>query len=302
LSLIRSDRSVLPGNFELDILFPDQTLAVEFNGIYWHSEATGTSPDYHATKSSAARAAGIQLIHVWEDDWRDRRVLVLRSLLTKLGVLEAAAAADPQLAPFTRHVAPTGCTVAPVDRPTAAAFLTANHLQGATSTTGSTSLGLRDATGTLVALLSASISGERATIERYATSCIIPGGLARLEAALVAELPASVSRLVTYADDSLSDSGLYENSGWVNDGVIRPDYSYIVRDTRVHKFNYRLKRFREDEALEYREGLSERELAALNGLNRIWDAGKTRWVKPVSVPAVAQTEPPSTPDALDLAA
>jgi hypothetical protein len=27
--------------------------------------------------------------------------------------------------------------------------------------------------------------------------------------------------------------------------------------------------------------MTERELAELNGLHRIWDAGKTRWVKPV---------------------
>ena len=69
-----------------------------------------------------------------------------------------------------------------------------------------------------------------------------------------------------------------EETGWINDGELPPDYRYVVDGQRVHKFNYRLKRFREDAELEYVEGLTERELADLNGIPRIWDAGKTRYV------------------------
>ena len=39
---------------------------------------------------------------------------------------------------------------------------------------------------------------------------------------------------------------------------------------RVHKFNYQKMWFREDSGLAYQEGLSERELATLNGLSRVW--------------------------------
>ena len=60
---------------------------------------------------------------------------------------------------------------------------------------------------------------------------------------------------------------------------LSPDYKYVMRGERVHEFSYRLKRFREDPNLLFEEGLSERELAALNGLARIWDAGKTKWEK-----------------------
>lgn len=54
---------------------------------------------------------------------------------------------------------------------------------------------------------------------------------------------------------------------------------YVVKGERKHKFGYRLKRFRNDPELQYEEGLTERELAELNGLNRIWAAGKIKWVK-----------------------
>ena len=60
---------------------------------------------------------------------------------------------------------------------------------------------------------------------------------------------------------------------------LAPDYMYIVNGERKHKFGYRLKRFQSDPELKYVVGLTERELAALNGLERVWDAGKTRYRK-----------------------
>lgn len=82
----------------------------------------------------------------------------------------------------------------------------------------------------------------------------------------------------TFSDHCVSDGGLYEQNGFVVDKVLPPDYMYVVGNRREHKFRYRLKRFREDPNLVYQDGISERELAKLNGLRRVWDAGKTRWL------------------------
>lgn len=60
---------------------------------------------------------------------------------------------------------------------------------------------------------------------------------------------------------------------------IKEHYGAVVKNSRVHKFNYRLKRFRNDPELKWEEGLTERELAHLNNLYRIYDCGKTRYVK-----------------------
>jgi hypothetical protein len=45
----------------------------------------------------------------------------------------------------------------------------------------------------------------------------------------------------------------------------------------VHRFRYRKDRFRRDPDLQFVEGETEAQLAARNGLLRVWDAGKTRW-------------------------
>ena len=88
----------------------------------------------------------------------------------------------------------------------------------------------------------------------------------------------NIDTIITFSDHQVSDGGLYEKLGFFCDKELSPDYKYIVDNKRIHKFNYRLKRFKQDPTLIYKEGLTESELAKLNGLERIWDCGKTRWV------------------------
>lgn len=112
-------------------------------------------------------------------------------------------------------------------------------------------------------------------IIRYATHGLVQGGFTKLvKHATAIYQPGS---FVTFADHCISDGSLYENNGFIVDKEIAPDYMYVVNNERKHKFGYRLKRFRDDSDLIWQEGASERELAALNGLEHIWDAGKTKY-------------------------
>lgn len=80
--IIRRDRSILRGK-ELDIWIPEKSVAVEYNGLYWHSEGF-VGKDHHAAKTAVTRRLGIHLIHVWEDDWIYRKNAVksyIRSVL-----------------------------------------------------------------------------------------------------------------------------------------------------------------------------------------------------------------------------
>ena len=60
---------------------------------------------------------------------------------------------------------------------------------------------------------------------------------------------------------------------------LKPDYSYVIGSKRVHKFSYRKKRFKEDKTLLYQEGLTEKELTELNGLDWVYGAGKIKRYK-----------------------
>lgn len=254
-------RNAIPG--ELDILLPGHDVAIEFNGLFWHSETAGKGRRYHLAKTEACRAVGIQLIHVWEDDWALRRPIVERMLTHKLGVSREPLV--PARKTTVTHLAPAE----------AQKFFESHHIQGGAS--GSLNIGLQQDNGTVVAAMTLKRNGDELRLERYATSCRVPGGHSKLIAYLVREIP-GWGRIVTFADHSVSDGSVYRASGWVEDGVLPPDYMYVSKGRRHHKFGYRLSRFRDDPELAFVAGMSESQLAKLNKLDRVWDSGKTRFV------------------------
>lgn len=70
-------------NWEVDIYIEDLKLAIEFNGVYWHSELYKDSK-YHQRKSEYLESIGINLIHIWEDDWLHKQDIVKSIILAKL--------------------------------------------------------------------------------------------------------------------------------------------------------------------------------------------------------------------------
>lgn len=68
IEIIENDRNILE-RAELDIYIPDKNIAIEFNGIYWHTEKQGKNKWYHYNKWEKCNNKGIQLITVLEDDW-----------------------------------------------------------------------------------------------------------------------------------------------------------------------------------------------------------------------------------------
>lgn len=257
----RHVRDLAPG-FEYDVVVADKKVALEYNGLYWHSEKIKPGSDYHLRKTRAAENAGYSLVHVWEDDWRDKRPVVEAMIRRKLGVSE-----EP------RHNA-RSLRVQKISAPEARAFLDAHHIQGFAS--GSWYGALVSEVGPVAVLVMKRRGEDEWELARFATSAIVRGGHTKLLTAFRREH--DPARIVTFSDNTVSSGGLYENSGFRRDGELPPDYTYLVKGSRAHKFNYRKARFQKDDALEYREGLSERQLAELNGLLRVYDAGKVRWV------------------------
>lgn len=258
------NRSVI-APYELDILLADKNIAIEFNGVYWHSDAVVKDKQYHVKKLERCEAAGIRLIQVWEDDWVEHPELIKRLILARIGLSD-------QKRIGARKASPSVITV---DR--AAVFLDNNHIQGRVP--GSFYFGLEHA-GELVAVMVFTKQGKGSTsvmLDRYATSAGIPGGFSKLLKFALSQMP-GVTEVITFADREISQGDLYEQTGFVKDRIIPPDYKYVVNGKRIHKFNYRKARIKADSNLKYTEGMTERELMALNGIPRVWDSGKIRYV------------------------
>jgi hypothetical protein len=272
----KGERSILDGQ-EIDYYLPDRKLGIEYNGLYWHSEAAGKDSKYHQNKLLKAQSKQVALVQIWEDDWLERKSIVMRHVAYRLGKLRQLQELYPDMdencfktvAARKTHVEETTYAVTKE-------FLNKHHIQGAVR--GTKYLTLNDFSGDIKAAFVLSASGVKGEylIARYAAVGIVQGGFSKLlKAAINLYKP---TRLVTFADLTISEGSLYENTGFTAEETIRPDYSYVKAKKRYHKFGFRLKRFKNDDNLVFKEGLTEKELAELNGYTRVWDAGKVRYV------------------------
>jgi len=118
LEVVRNNRELIKPQ-ELDIVIPSHKLAIEYNGIYWHSEQAGIGPDYHSEKTKACESKGYRLIHIFEDEWVLKKDIVKSRLKHILGKTEDLS-----------HIGARQCVVREITSEQKNKFLEKYHIQG----------------------------------------------------------------------------------------------------------------------------------------------------------------------------
>jgi hypothetical protein len=251
----RRDRSLIKP-LELDIVIPSHNLAIEFNGLIWHSELYGKDKTYHINKTKLCNDAGFRLVHIWEDDWRDRKDIEIAFLKSILGKSD------------TKRVYARQCDVQFVENVDAKIFLEKNHIQG--HVPFSKAVGLYHH-NELVALTTFTKRNEDYELTRHVTSCNVIGSLGKAVKFFGEDV-------YTFCDNARFTGESYIKAGFIKFDKIAPDYKYLVNNTREHKFLWRREAIRRKRPDVYSDDLSEREMMLKAEYPRIWDCGKTRYV------------------------
>lgn len=243
-------------DYELDGYSESLRLGVEYNGLYWHSEATGKGVRYHLNKTKYFEALGIRIIHVWEHEWRDRKNQVQ-------GYLRSACGAN------SIHIGARKCDFIVLESSVAREFLEKTHIQGAP---GHTELALGAIyQDTLVGVATFGRhhrqGQEGKVLNRFAclSNTTVVGGLAKFSHMAFDKLGA----LKSWADYSKSQGSGYVSAGWIREGVTRPDYFYATTNSQVVS-----KQSRQKNKVGTPKEATEKQHASEEGLYRIWDCGK----------------------------
>ena len=87
LGLICEDnnRKFIDHKTEIDILIHSEKLGIEYDGIYWHCERFGKNSSYHLNKTKLMNNKDYNLLHIFEDEWKNKREIVLSKIRHKLG-------------------------------------------------------------------------------------------------------------------------------------------------------------------------------------------------------------------------
>lgn len=261
------DRKVL-GSLELDIVIPSKKIAIEFNGIYWHSTKF-RSKDYHLEKTTAAKNVGYRLIHIYEDEWYRSMDAWKLKIASILGV-------DPREKKHARKLSVRCVTESEHVRE----FLNANHIQGAA--TFSFAYGLYDGDDVVAVMTFKKRSETEYELNRYATSCRVVGGFTKIfKKALVDLGEIGVQEIVSFADIGHSDGNMYAVGGWTHVCNTKPDYRYVIDGRRVRKQAFR----RKQQAKMFKDfdpNKTEMQNMLDRGIYPIYDSGLMKFVYQVT--------------------
>ena len=266
---IENDRKILKGK-ELDIYIPEHKLAIECNGIYWHSiQHKKSNKICHFNKWKECKNQGIQLLTIWEDQIINKPEIVKGIIKSHLGIYE-------------HQVGARKCILKEVPSNESNNFLDENHLQGKIN--GSVKLGLyyNDELISLMVFgakrraLGSKTNNDTYELYRYCNKLgwQIQGGASRLFKHFLDMYPNST--IESFSSNDISMGDLYKKLKFELIDIQKGSYWYINKNMqRYHRYS-----FRKDVLVKegYDPNKTEFEITNEIGLMRIYDSGQQKWI------------------------
>ena len=247
---------------ELDIYSVKQNIAVEYNGLYWHSEEYKDT-NYHLNKTELCEKQGIRLIHIFEDEWLYKQEIVKSRLKSILGIID-------------NKIYARQCIIKEVSFKESNEFLEKNHIQGNCMSKYRYGLYYNNE---LVSLMtfgakrkSLGSKSEEGCYEllRFCNKLntnVVGGASKLLKHFIKTHNP---KEIISYCDRRWSQGQLYEKLGFKFDHVSKPNYFYVINGKRENRFKYR-----KSELIKqgFDKNKTEHEIMLGRKIYRIYDCG-----------------------------
>lgn len=274
---------------ELDIYIPDKNIAIEYNGLYWHSDASNLKKkeipdkekisrniDRHLIKTIDCEKKGIRLLHIFSDDWEYKKDIVKSIIAASLGI-------------FAKKLNARTCRIEEIPLGVYKDFLNKNHLQGYAYADIRVGLYYKGEIVQLIGINSKGNHSKNPELVRMASALNtqVRGGFSKLLNYI--DKTFSFEKMVSYINRSLYSGNSYQINNFEIEKYNRPTYYYIDQSSsekiRIPRYNFmreKIKRAYEKGELIY---WNPEETEALNmyknGYYRIYDCGTIRVVRPL---------------------
>lgn len=258
-------------NIEFDIYIPSCKLAIEYHGLYWHSERF-KDKEYHLNKLKCAELNEIQLIQIFSDEWMEKSTICKSRILNLLKL-------------SSNKIYARKCQIKEIDKNEATRFLTLNHIQGSTGSSFYIALIYKDEIVSLMTFGKYRKSLGKVAVEnefemvRFCNkiNCSVVGAASKLLKFFIKKY--HPKKIISYADKRWSSGNLYLKLGftYVKDTV--PNYFYTIGNKRYYRFQ-----FRKSELIKsgHDKDKSEREIMKENNIDRIYDCGSKLYELPIN--------------------
>ena len=264
-TVLENDHEVI-APYELDIYIPEKKIAIEFNGLMYHSigiqfpaQTDNRLVTYHKMKTDLCREKGIQLLHIYESEWLTHPDRWKSVISYKLGI-------------SSLRIHARSCEIREEKPDTD--FLAQYHLQGPSSANIAFNLYYK---GDIVATMTFGKPryNKKVTWELH-RFCVksgfsIPGAASRLLKHFRQKYPGSI---VSYANLRWSDGSLYKKLGFTQISVSEPSYYYFKPSDFILHHRSQFQKHKLSGILSnFDPKLSETENMLNNGYRKIYDCG-----------------------------
>lgn len=253
---IKTQKKYIDNN-QIDIFIPSINLGIECNGLYWHSELY-KSQKYHLNKTLLAQKHNIKLIQIFEHEWKNRKNQVKSRLKSLLGLNKII---------YARKL-----TLNKVEWTKAKEFIDNVHIQPLKAKP-LISFGLYDK-DEIFCIATFSLhhrNNKEIVLSRFCCKdgFTIIGGLSKITKYASNYFK---KQIVSWCDLRWSDGNGYEKSGWKKILINKPDYFY------TDGINVIAKQARMKSKVKTPDNMTEHEHALKDGLLKVWDCGKIKYV------------------------
>lgn len=254
--------------YELDIYIPSLKIAIEYNGLRWHSEQFGKDKWYHYNKMKLCNEKNIKLIQIFEDEYVYHKEIVLSKIKHLINKDNS-----PKI--YGRK-----CNVKVIDYKLAKTFLEKNHIQGWTSSTVYLGGYYKDELIAVMSFIKENNNSKKWELNRFATNinyhCVGIGG--KLFKYFI--LNYEFDEIKSFADKrwTINENNIYTQLGFEFIKNTEPDYRYYNNSNgiiRYHKFNFRKERLHKKYGLPLT--MTESDMMEQLGYSKIYDCGLIKY-------------------------
>lgn len=265
----RNSKILLDKRKEIDIFIKSHNIGIEFNGLYWHSEAE-IYFDHDRQKSFNAREKGIRLIHIWEDDWTHKKE-ICKNRIKSIFQPKKIHARKCEFRIINNHITKT--------------FLNQYHISGSIPAKYHFGLFLNDELISVMTFGSSLRAGsgknkknpiKKLELLRYCIkeNCQIIGGIEKIFKNALKFLPNDLN-ILCYSDFSWNNfNSNYEKLGFKFIKITYPNYWYIVNGIRIHRYQF-AKHILNKQGFDPKK--TEKEIMQERKILRIFDCGSQVW-------------------------